>query len=89
MTQEEIKNAAAEYASSLFIPGSYPFENCKAAYREGAIMANNAAEDRIKELETALALLLDWAVIRPDWAKEGKPEPEDHPITIAKRSLQK
>ena len=88
MTQEEIKKAAAEYASIRYYDAIIR-QNIAAAYQAGAIMANNAAEDRIRELEEALAAMLDWAVIRSDWAKEGKPEPEDHPITIAKRSLQK
>lgn len=88
MTTEEINKAALEYAN-LRYHDSIIRQNIAAAYQAGAIMANNAAEDRIRELEEALAAMLDWAVIRSDWAKEGKPEPEDHPITIAKRSLQK
>lgn len=88
MTQEEIKKAAAEYASIRYYDAIIR-QNIAAAYSAGATMADNAAEDRIKELETALALLLDWSLFRSDWAKEGKPEPEDHPISIAKRSLQK
>lgn len=88
MTTEEINKAALEYAN-LRYHDSIIRQNIAAAYQAGAIMANNAAEDRIKELETALALLLDWAVIRSDWAKEGKPKPEDHPISLAKKALQK
>ena len=39
------------------------------------------------QLVEALGSLLGWAVMRSDWAAEGKSEPTDHPIQRARAAL--